>query len=116
MRTLPEQEAIDIFRRTRARGDVGAILSHVRDGDLLLQMHLAPETRLRYELPYTRNMPELLQASKSPYLDTMIYETASQSGLNSKLYKTRPEQRVFPEGYTSSLDQDLYFKPYHAAV
>ena len=98
---------------------MGAIVNHVKDGDLLLQLQLVPETRLRYELPYSRDMPSLLLTSGSPYLESLIYEAASQRALQSQVHKTiatEPEQRVFPEDYTSPMYQDPYVKPYHAAV
>lgn len=44
MRTLPERDAVDLFHQLRAGRDVGAILNQVRDGDLLLQMHLVPDS------------------------------------------------------------------------
>src|SRR3712207_6263205 len=60
MKTLPEQDAVDLFKRIRAGGDVAAIVKHVQDGDLLLQLQLVPDTRFRYELPYSRDMPASL--------------------------------------------------------
>ncbi|EMD69258.1 hypothetical protein COCSADRAFT_130800 [Bipolaris sorokiniana ND90Pr] len=107
MQTLPEQDAFELFKRVRARGDVSAILNHVRDGGLLSQMQLIPETRLRYELPYSRDMPELLRTSGSPYLGSLIYEAVSQS--------TEPQQSVVP-AKTAQTYQDMYVKPYHAAI
>ncbi|KAL5400416.1 hypothetical protein PMIN03_012393 [Paraphaeosphaeria minitans] len=118
MRTLPEQDAVELFRRVRAGGDTEATLTHFKGGDLLLQMHLVPETRLRYELPYSRDIPALLLASGSPYLGSIIYEAASQRALHSHLLGTiapGSEQRVFPEG-TSSMYKSPYVKPYHAAA
>lgn len=118
MRTLPEQDAVELFRRVRAGGDLEATLNHVRDGDLLLQMHLVPETRLRYELPYSRDIPALLIASGSPYLDSMIHEAALQRVSHSHIPHTTAtgsEQRVPPEG-TVSTYMSPYVKPYHAAV
>lgn len=118
MRTLPEQGAVELFRRVRASGDFKATLTHIRDGDLLLQMHLVPETCLRYELPYSRDIPSSLLASGSPYLDSMIYEAASQRASHSHIppaTATGSEQRVPPEG-TLSTYMSPYVKPYHAAV
>jgi hypothetical protein len=117
MRTLPEQDAVELFRRVRAGGDLEATLNHVRDGDLLLQMHLVPEIRLRYELPYSRDIPALLMASGSPYLDSTIYEAASQRVLHSHILHTtvtESEQHVSPEGTSTYMSP--YVKPYHAAV
>lgn len=63
MRPLPEQDAVELLGRVRAGGDAGAIVNHVKDGNLLLQMRLVPETQLRYELPYSREIPALLLTS-----------------------------------------------------
>jgi hypothetical protein len=96
IKTLPEQDAVGLFRRIRDGGDVGTILRHVRDGDLLVQLHLVPETRHRYELPYSRDIPASLLTSRSPYLDSLLYNAISQHG---------------------SLEyQSEYVTPYHAAV
>lgn len=113
MRTLPEQDAVELLRRVRG-GDPGAILNHFRDGDLLLQMRLVPETRLKYELPYSRDMPAILVASGSSYLDTTIYESIIQRASHTEISATDPE-RAFPV-VESSVHQTQYVKPYHAAV
>jgi hypothetical protein len=107
MRTLPEGDATELFRRVRAGGDAGAIVNSVKDGDLLLQLHLVPETRLRYELPYTRDMPAFLLTSGSPYLDSVIYEAASQRALQSQVHGSAA---------TASKYRSEHVKPYHAAV
>lgn len=119
MRTLPEGDAVELFRRVRAGGDAGAIVKNVKDGNLLLQLHLVPETRLRYELPYSRDMPALLLTSGSPYLDSSIYEAASLRGLPSQsrgTAATEPENHIFPTERSSSEYESQYVKPYHAAV
>ena len=84
---------------------------------LLLQMHLVPETRLRYKLPYSRDIPESLLTSGSLYLDSMIYDAASQRALQlrHKAHVAEPKQHIFP-AEASSIHQDSYVKPYHAAV
>ncbi|PVH92879.1 hypothetical protein DM02DRAFT_662521 [Periconia macrospinosa] len=82
MSTLPEQDATELFLRVQAGGDITTIVKHVQDGNLLLQLQLVPETRLRYELPHSRDMPALLLTSESPYLNSLIYEAASQRALH----------------------------------
>lgn len=46
---MPEEDAIEVFRRIRAGGDIGAILNHVKDGNLLMQFSLTPEIRRQYD-------------------------------------------------------------------
>ncbi|KAF2624882.1 hypothetical protein BU25DRAFT_347202 [Macroventuria anomochaeta] len=118
MRMLPEQDALDLFRRVRAGEDAGSILSYTRDGDLLLQMRLIPETRLSYELPYSRDFPARLLVSESPYLNSTIYEVASQRAPYSEISEvtaTEPQRRILP-GIDSLVYQSQYVKPYHAAA
>jgi len=118
MKTLPEQDALELFRRIRAGGDLQAILNRYKDGDLLLQLHVKPETRLRYELPYSRNLPERLLASGSPYLVSKIYEVASQRPSHPQI---RDNTMTGAKHHTLSEDgllqfQSQYVKPYHAAI
>lgn len=118
MRTLPEQNAVELFRRVRTGGDLETVLSHYKDGDLLLQMHLVPETRLRYELPYSRDLPARLVASRSPYLDSTIYEAASQRALHPQICEITGAEagpQILPD-IDSLTYQSQYVKPYHAAV
>jgi hypothetical protein len=119
MKTLPEQDATELFSRVRAGGDIETIVKHVQDGNLLLQLQLVPETWLRYELPYSRDMSALLLTSGSPYLNSLIYEAASQLTLHSQAHRsavTEPNYRFFPAEYASSEYRSEYVKPYHAAV
>lgn len=119
MKTLPEQDAVELFHRIRAGGDVGAILNHVKDGNLLLQLQLAPETRFRYELPYRPSMPASLLTSGSPYLESLLYEAASLhiSPLqpHESVTKVRRKHNCSAEPRTPEY-QHQYVKPYHAAV
>ena len=84
LRTLPESDALELFRRVRSGADLATTLSRFRDGDLLLQMHLVPETRLKYDLPYSMNFPAVLLASGSPYLTSPIYESTSQQTIHTQ--------------------------------
>lgn len=60
LRKLPEGEAQHVLKRLRSGTDVGALVSHIRDGDLLVQMALEPESRFRYDFPCRPEMPEEL--------------------------------------------------------
>lgn len=74
---MPERDALDILRRVRQGDGVDAILNHVKNGSLLLQLAIEPETRYRYEFPYRSMMPTDLVESDNPYLKSVIYEAAS---------------------------------------
>ncbi|KAH7228202.1 hypothetical protein BKA60DRAFT_591379 [Fusarium oxysporum] len=52
LREKPENIALAILRRIRAGADPDAILSLMENGDLLMQLHLAPSSQFRYAFPY----------------------------------------------------------------
>ena len=119
MRVLPEHDAVELLRRVRAGGDAGAIVNTVRDGNLLLQLHLVPETRLRYDLPYSRNMPTLLLSSGSPYLDSIVYEAATLHSLQAQARVSAAvssEPCDARESYVHPKYRNEFLRPYHAAV
>jgi hypothetical protein len=103
LKELPEKAAQDVLRRLRSGDDLATILNHVKMGDILLQLAVMPETRLRYVFPYRSEMPEEY-IGDNPYLESLIYEAAS-------LYS--PAQRVAPaETASSSHASDLGVKEY----
>lgn len=114
LRNLPYEDAQGVLQRIRAKTDIGTILSHVKAGDLLLQLTVLPETRLRYEFPYRSEMPEDY-VPNNPYLDSLIYEGTSlysRDGFpeRSKHTNTSSIANLCPDGY-----QSLYLRPFHAA-
>lgn len=118
MANLPEEDATALFRRIRAGEESETVLKQFRDGDLLLQMQLVPETRLEYKLPYSREFPTVLSSSGSRYLDSKIYEAAFQRPLHpglNELAAAQPEPRILP-GINSMTYQSQYVTPYHAAT
>ncbi|PVI08060.1 hypothetical protein DM02DRAFT_608166 [Periconia macrospinosa] len=76
LKNAPEQDASDIVRRLRAGMDVASIVNYVRDGNLLLQLALAPETHRIYPFPHLAGMPDYLFISDNPYLDSSLYKVA----------------------------------------
>ncbi|EQB58862.1 hypothetical protein CGLO_00836 [Colletotrichum gloeosporioides Cg-14] len=108
LKNLPEEAAQDVFQRIRSGADATTIVNHVEAGDLLLQMAVTPETRLRYDFPYRSEMPEIY-IQNNPYLNSFIYEAAS-------LYSAHGQGR--PSHATASGSQELqsvYTRPFHAA-
>ena len=95
---------MEIFQRIRAGGDVGTICRHVKDGDLLLQLSLVPETRYRYEFPFRKEMPSSLWTHGRPYLHSMIYEATSLAPAASS------------QGPANGKHGPQYLKPYHAST
>lgn len=63
LQVMPERDAADVFRRIRGGANAEAVVRHVQEGSLLLELALAPETRTRFELPYVSTIPSALLAS-----------------------------------------------------
>lgn len=99
-----------MFSLVRQGVDPGALLRQMKEGDLLLQLSVVPETRRRYQFPYLAAMPHHLQTPDNPYLSSVLYETAfngvgNQAGQGSAL----------PQRGVASRYQNIYLQPYHAA-
>ena len=88
--------------------DIESVLRHVRDGDLLVQLSVEPETRLRYALPYMDSMPAFLLVPDNQYLSTPLYEATF------KPPSSLPDGMALGERKTSKC-MDPYMKPSHAA-
>ncbi|KAF5549290.1 nitrogen assimilation transcription factor nit-4 [Fusarium mexicanum] len=111
LKNLPEQDAQAILQRLRSGTDTASVANQARAGNLLLQMAVVPETRLRYEFPYRSDMPKELELN-NPYLNSMLYETAS-------LYSQHQTSGATLPGHLASLGSEEqrspYLKPFHAA-
>lgn len=77
LQSMPEEEAQTILRKIRSGADVETLVGHVKAGNLLLQLALVPETRLRYKFPYISKMPTSLLTDNNPYLHSLMYEAAT---------------------------------------
>lgn len=109
VRNLSDQEAEHVFQRIRSGADVTTILNHVRVGNVLVQMAVVPETRLRYVLPYRSEMPEFFTIN-NPYMESKIYEAASLYSNPSRFAASN-----FGDSLGSDEYQNLYIKPFHSA-
>ncbi|KAF5661241.1 nitrogen assimilation transcription factor nit-4 [Fusarium circinatum] len=76
LKNLPDQDAQAILQRLRSGTDAASVANQARVGNVLLQMAVVPETRLRYKFPYRSEMPKVLEVN-NPYLNSMLYEAAS---------------------------------------
>lgn len=102
---MPEKDAFDVVRRLRTDADVAGVIRQVKDGCLLLQLAVAPETRLRYTFPYISEMPARLQVPDNRYLESPVYEATYTTGSPSP-----PPAEELVSRY-----QGVYLKPYHTA-
>ncbi|KAF1969128.1 hypothetical protein BU23DRAFT_601793 [Bimuria novae-zelandiae CBS 107.79] len=106
LRSRPEADSQAILRHLREGHDVESILRHVTAGDLLLQLHVEPETRFRFVFPFRHQMPSFLQSAENQFLGSVLYQRAF----------------TVPEGQDSSfppineLYGPQYSKPYSSAT
>ncbi|KAG5817944.1 hypothetical protein H9Q74_004529 [Fusarium xylarioides] len=105
MREKPEDVALAVFRRVRTGSDPEAILSSVEGGDILMQLHLAPASQVRYPFPYRNALPGIFAKTKSAYMDALALETP--------YYGSEPPQS-FDARLISYLEAPKYM-PYHSA-
>jgi hypothetical protein len=96
MKSSSDEDAMNILRRIRAGADPEAVVGQVREGNLLMQLSLRPESRRRYDLPYITEMPAFLLTPDNPYPAPSLFH--AQFDLQD-------------HGITS-----IYTKPFHAAV
>ena len=115
LKTKPERDSLEIVRRIQRGASVETILRYVNDGDLLLQLSLLPETRRRYSLPFSKNLPPSLFRFSNPYLNSSVYEWAAggNAALQSDGFLTDRSNTQPTVEHSDS--QSAYFKPYQAA-
>ncbi|KAI1102600.1 hypothetical protein F4804DRAFT_334096 [Jackrogersella minutella] len=106
LKTKSETESLEILKRIRSGNDVGSILRQARDGDLLMQLSLAPEARRRYEFPYISDMPASILVPDNLYLRSFVYETT---------FRAPPSHGFSQDAHRDGYGDDRYLKPYHAA-
>jgi len=101
LKTRGPADAAEMLRRIRAGMDVDSILRHVRDGDLVLQLQLTPETRMRYTFPEFAEWPRVVRDDDDPYMAAPLLEF--QTGVPA------------PENEREAPYMHAYQMPYHAA-
>ncbi|KAI1393371.1 uncharacterized protein F4822DRAFT_9754 [Hypoxylon trugodes] len=106
LKTKSETESLEILRRIRTGNNVDSIIRHAKDGDLLIQLSLAPESRRRYEFPYISDMPASIMLPDNLYLRSFVYATT---------FRAPPSHGFQSESQREGYNDDRYLKPYHAA-
>ncbi|KAK4154424.1 nitrogen assimilation transcription factor nirA [Chaetomidium leptoderma] len=110
LRDRPETESNEIVKRIKDGSDPACILRHIREGDLLLQLALVPETRYRFVFPYIEEMRASLVRPDNPYLGSWVYEWTKSSG------SSVPQKLILAGQSNGNVEpQGPYSKPYHAA-
>jgi hypothetical protein len=77
LQIMNERDAADVFRRIREGGNAEAIVRHVQEGNLIMELSLAPEARTRYEFPYISTLPAALRDNL--YFKSQVYEAIQAS-------------------------------------
>jgi hypothetical protein len=104
--TLPQKAVHDVLRRFRSGEDVQSLLRHIENADLLVQVTLIPEVRLRYDFPYLRQMPPSLMIPENQYLRSYVYEAVVHG-------EVIPPAAILARSVQQA--QSPYTMPYHAA-
>lgn len=108
IRTRDRADVDAIVQQIRSGADADTTLKRIRNGDLLLQLSLAPETKYRYDFPYLREIPSYLLTSDNPYTNTFVHE-----------YSFGQEQKSRDQAALGSLNTNryggTYWTPYHVA-
>ncbi|KAF5246727.1 hypothetical protein FANTH_6797 [Fusarium anthophilum] len=107
MREKPEDVGLAIYRRIRtgSKLDVDAILSSIESGDLLMQLHLAPASEVRYPFPSRAALPDIFAKTKSAYTESLVLEAP---------YFDSEAPQAFDARLISYLEAPKYM-PYHSA-
>jgi hypothetical protein len=110
---MPDRDATGILHRMRAGADIKSILRHIKEGNLLLQLSLTPETKLRYTFPYLNAMPKALLFHDNSYLNTALYDVSFLNEMNGTI-----SGGAGPGQPSSNLvhSHSAYLSPYHAAT
>jgi hypothetical protein len=83
------------------------VVRHVRDGDLLLQLAVMPETRFSYVFPLVRDFPaSVLGREGNLYRRSQVFEKTMAVG--------SPIQRVWEEQARLNERARMYLIPYYA--
>lgn len=120
LQSRPRPEANSILDRIRTSANPESVLRTVRDGDLLLQLSLVPETRLRYQPPHGSEMPSFLLETRNPYFESQIYEfvfpDAPRAGIRQSGQHGPETSAQSSQSQGQGQDKSPYMKPYHTAT
>jgi hypothetical protein len=64
MQTMSETDAAEIFHRVRSGATADAIVRHVNEGNLVLELSVVPPRLTRFQFPYITSVPPKLHGSR----------------------------------------------------
>ncbi|KAF9871476.1 hypothetical protein CkaCkLH20_11123 [Colletotrichum karsti] len=109
LQSMPEEQAMGVFQRIRQGKSPEELMSQIRDGNLLLQLSLSPETRLqRYTFPFLSSMPSFLMTPENLIVDSKLYTATISNSISGGSCDSETR------GGTLEV-QDIYLKPFNAA-
>jgi hypothetical protein len=103
IQSRPDDEAAAIFKRIREGADCEAVMRHISAGDILLQLHVMPETKYRYVFPYKTQMPTSLQSPDNLYLSSLVYETTFVASTSERQTSPSPTEEKYRAQYLRPL-------------
>lgn len=106
LRTVKDQDALDILRRIRQGYGIDTTLRKAKEANPKAQLFLIPETRRWYQFPHRSSFPHFLEVEDNPYLSSYMYKATIREP-SAPQVQTSDRQ--------STLNQALYTTPFHAA-
>lgn len=119
LQSRPDPDVAAIVGRIRQGARIDDVLRFVKEGDMLVELSLAPETAFTYTFPFAERMPSsLLDNPAIPYLNSLIARGTMDSRPNHASFP--PPSLAHSPHTVGQLDMDLdtwnmYQIPYHAA-
>jgi hypothetical protein len=77
LQNMSERDAADVFQRIRAGANAEAVVQHVQEGSLIMEISVVPEPSSRYRFPYLDKIPSRLQ--ESTYFRSQVYKAIEAS-------------------------------------
>lgn len=117
IKTRPDPDVAAIVARIRQGAHVEDIVRFVKEGDILIELSVAPDTNFTYTFPFSPRMPSALLTNTSiPYMSSLLARGAMDHRDSSSF---PPPSLAFPPGTVGQLDIDLntwhmYQTPYHS--
>jgi hypothetical protein len=102
LQNMSERDAADVFRRIRAGANAEAVVQHVQEGSLIMELSVVPEPSSRYHFPYIDQIPSRLK--ESTYFRSQIYEAieASEQPTRSSQTHPAPQRSIYAKSLLSA--------------
>lgn len=116
IKTRPNSDVAAIVARIRQGAHVEDIVRIVKEGDILIELSVAPDTKLTYTFPFSQRMPSVLLTNPAiPYINSLI----SRGTMDNRHDAFPPPSFAHVPGTVGQLDIDLntwnmYQTPYHS--